>query len=419
MTSTTRTLIAGEGGGVLVAAATMPGVEALACEGLAVPIRAPSGVVVYPMDALPESLPVDEVVLVPSEPATVNTVREWAKDQNLAVVPREPEALQAPGVRVVAVSALSTGSGKTAATRRVVRSLRASGIGVSVARHPIANLLAWDRFGPVVAHSPEELLSGRPLEEREELAPLVGAGIPVATGLDPFSVLEAAVREAGEGGVVVWDGGGAAAPWITPDVHIVVVDLLRSPREDLHGRISKADVVVLAKADSAEPATAREVEARIRSWNTDAPVLLADLSVGVAPTGVLADRAVVCVEDWSAMTLGGLKAGAGAVAARRFRCGMVDPRPFAVGAIRTVLERYSHIGPVIPSLGRTESEMADLAASVLATPGEVVLWASNGDPRGVIPDEARPIVRAFGELVEVAGPSLQELLAPILPGAAP
>jgi predicted GTPase len=99
------------------------------------------------------------------------------------------------------------------------------------------------------------------------------------------------------------------------------------------------------------------------------------------------------------------------VAARRFRCGVVDPRPFAVGAIRDVLSAHPHIGAVIPSLGRTPAEIADLAASVRATPGEVVLWASNADPKGVIPDEPRRVVRAFGELTEVAGPSLQELLA--------
>jgi hypothetical protein len=66
---------------------------------------------------------------------------------------------------------------------------------------------------------------------------------------------------------------------------------------------------------------------------------------------------------------------------------------------------------VIPSLGRTPAEIDDFAASVRATPGEVVLWASNADPAGVIPDEPRRVIRAFGELTEVAGPSLQELLA--------
>jgi hypothetical protein len=72
---------------------------------------------------------------------------------------------------------------------------------------------------------------------------------------------------------------------------------------------------------------------------------------------------------------------------------------------------------VIPSLGRTPAEIADLAASVSATPSDVILWASNANPAGVLdPSETRPVVRAFGELTEVAGPPLQEVLSRFMPG---
>ncbi len=402
---------------MLVAAATSADVQALACEGMGAPTKAPSGVSVYPVDALPDAIDVDEVRLVPSEAATRNRIAAWASGRGIPVRDASIETLSAPdGVRVVAVSAPSTGSGKTATVRRVSRTLRASGVSVAVARHPIANLLLWERFAATVVRSPHELASPRPLEEREELAPLVGAGIAVATGLDAEGVLRSAAGEAGAGGVVVWDGGGSASPWLQTNLHIVVVDLLRPPAGDTDGRIAGADAVILTKADSADASSVRDSEERVREWTPGAPVVLADLSVGVGPTGVLSDRAVVCVEDWSALVLGGLKAGAGAVAARRFRCGLVDPRPFSVGAIRDVLNAFDHIGPVIPSLGRTPDEIEDLAASVRATPGEVVLWASNADPATVVPDEQRPIVRAYGELTEVSGPSLQEVLVSLLPG---
>ena len=405
---------------MLVAAATATGTAALACEGLGAPTRAPSGVPVYPIDALPDSLDVERVLLVPCESATRAAVLAWASARSLPVSEVIPDRLPTPaGIKVVAVGASSTASGKTATVRRVARALRGAGVGVAVARHPIANILLWDRFTTSIVRGPDELAAPRPLEEREELAPIVGAAIPAATGLDPESVLHSAAREAGAGGVVVWDGGGAALPWVRPDVNIVVVDLLRPPSADDHARVAGADAVVLAKADSADPDVTRSAEGRVREWNPEASIVLADLAVGVAPTGVLQDRAVVCVEDWSALVLGGLRAGAGAVAARRFRCGMIDPRPFAVGAVRETLAAYEHIGPVVPSLGRTPDEIDDLTASVRATPGEVVLWASNADPRSVIPDETRPVVRAFGELTEVSGSSLQEVLSKLLPGHAP
>lgn len=417
MTDHPRTLIAGEGGATLVAAATYEGAQALACEGLGTPTRAPSGIAVYPIDAIPDTLEVDRVALVDAEASTSASLEAWASARGLELVAHAAAPIRAEGVRVVSVSALATGSGKTATVRRVAKALRASGVPVAVARHPIVNLLLWDRFATTVVRSPDALAAPRPLEEREELAPVVGAGIPVVVGLDPESVLATAAREA-RGGVVVWDGGGAARSWAEADIDIIVVDLLRPPMEGAADRVAAADVVVLAKADAAEPAGIRNTEARVRSWAPGAEIVLADLSVGVAPAGVLQDRAVVCVEDWASLALGGLRGGAGTVAARRFRCGMVDPRPFAVGAVREVLMANERIGPCIPSLGRTERELADLAASVRATPGEVVLWASNADPSGVIPDEDRPIVRAFGELAEVSGASLQEILAPVVPGGA-
>jgi predicted GTPase len=238
--------------------------------------------------------------------------------------------------------------------------------------------------------------------------------VHVVTGLDPARLVDAAAREAGvPDGVIVWDGGGAAPPWIEPDVHLVAIDLLRDQPLD---SVARASCVVLTKADAVSSERARAVEAAVRAIAPDVPVVLADLSIGVQPVNVLADKRVVIVEDARSLMLGGLAAGAGAVAAKRFRCGVVDPRPFAVGAIAQALHDHPHIGAVIPSLGRTPTEIDDLAASVSATPGDAVLWASNADPAFVIPDERRPIVRAYGELTEVAGPPLQEALSPLLPG---
>lgn len=397
-----RTLVAGEGGSVLVRASTAPDVVALGCEGLAVPATVPSGIRAYPADALPSDLDVDRVELLPCEAATREAVGEWASRRRLDVEAAAVSPMAAP-VRVIAVSASSTGSGKTALSRRVARSLARMGQRVTVVRHPIVNLLCWDRFAASLVRTPPELRAARPLEEREELAPLVGAGITCATGLDPEGLVRAAGRDAD---VIVWDGGGAAAPWIEPDLHFVAVDLLRDAL--IEERVAAADAVVLTKADSAPPDRARAIERRVRELNAN--VLLADLTIGVQDGNALRDRRVVVVEDWPSLALGGLAAGAGAVAARRFRCGVVDPRPYAVGAIKQTLAMHPHIGPVIPSLGRTPAEIADFAASVRATPGDAILWASNADPAGVVADEPRQIIRAFGELTEVAGPSLQEFL---------
>jgi predicted GTPase len=412
-----RELIAGEGGSVLALAASRPNAVALSCEGLALATQVPSGLPVYPVDDLPGELKVDRVVAVDCEAVTRDQLAGWASKHGVALEKaRLPRMAKPEGTRVVAVSSCGTGSGKTALTRRLVRTLKRSGAGVAVARHPIANLLHWNRFDVVVTRSPAELVANRPIEEREELAPVVGTGVAVAGGLDPERTLSAAAREAGQRGVVVWDGGGAAEPWVEPDLHLLVVDLLRPGTLD-EARLEAVDAVVMTKADTAPESAARQIESAVQRVNPEAAVVLADLTVGVSRGESLADRQVVLVEDWSSLVLGGLSAGAASVVARRFRCSVTDPRPFAVGAVERALTGHPHIGAVIPSVGRTPQEIEDLAASVSATPGEVVIWASNADPAAVLDEEERPVIRAFGELQEVAGPSLNDLLGPFFPGA--
>lgn len=403
-----RELIAGEGGSVLVYGSVSPNAVAFACEGVAEQTSVPSGLPVYPIDALPDEAPFDVARLVSAERVTCERVEAWARRRGIAVEHAATPVLAKPdGVKVVAVSAITTGSGKTALSRRIVRTLGRSGRTVAVARHPIASLLHWDRFDVSVIRSPGDVRVPRPIDEHEELAPVAGTGVAIATGLDAERVLAAAARE---GDVIVWDGGGAAEPWIEPDVHVVAIDCLREPDE-----IRDADIYVLTKADTAGE-HARATESLVRARYPDATVLLADLAVGVQPTQVLPDKNVVIVEDANSLLLGGLAGSAGAVAERRFRCGAVDPRPFAVGAIAEALRTHPHVGPVVPALGRTPEEIDDLASSILRTPGDAILWASNCDPVTVISEESRPIVRAFGELTEVAGPGLQDVLAPFLPG---
>jgi predicted GTPase len=66
--------------------------------------------------------------------------------------------------------------------------------------------------------------------------------------------------------------------------------------------------------------------------------------------------------------------GAGQVAAERFGAAeIVDPRPHAVGSIRETLDRYPHIGKLLPAMGYYAEQMEDLEASVRAIDCDVVL----------------------------------------------
>lgn len=407
--------IAGEGGAALVAASRCSRPPSLLLlEGLAEPARTSAGVTAHPVDALDGLAPagVGTVQIVGGEAATRRAVNVWASEHGLPVEERSLDMVAPPpGVRVIAVSSPSTGSGKTALVRRVARALRRTGTAVGVARHPLPNLLLWDgRSEAVVLRSPMELREPRPIEEWEELAPVIGTGTVVASGLDPEGVLRAATRAVGPGGVVIWDGGGSAMPWVRPHLHLVAVDLLRELAEGAEAHVRAADAIVLTKADSAPKEHAAEREALVRSWNPHAPVILTDMPPAVPEGAGLIRKRVVVVEDQPSLLLGGLKAGAGAIVARRFHCGVVDPRPFARGAVARALADHPHVGAVIPSVGRTPGEIEDLVASVRATPGDAVLWASPADPEVLLAGDRRPIFRCYSDLIEVAGGSIPDLL---------
>lgn len=403
-------LIAGECGAVLAAAENL-GSDGprLAIEGLAGPMRI-NGFQASSSDGLDPS-GVDSVVIADAEVRTVDAVTAWAHGHGLVVRRHETVKLVATsGTRVVAVSSPSTGSGKSALTRKVARSLRRSGVRVIVARNPIAGAMSWPGGQDLRMLGKPEDLDASGLHEREELAPVIGAGVAVVVGSSPAAILKLASDHAD---VIVWDGGGAAMPWVEPDLHLVIVDCLRAPVEANRAHIQSAHNVVLAKADTAGEQRAQRWEQAVSEWNPEAKITVVDMPIGVPEGPRLRATNVVIVEDWSSMAIGGLKAGGGAVVARRYRCAVTDPRPFAVGEIAHLLAADSNIGPVIPALGRTEQEVADLAASVKATPAEVVLWAPAADFAGIV-DEDRPVLRLYPEIMEVAGTGLQEVLRPII-----
>ena len=73
----------------------------------------------------------------------------------------------------------------------------------------------------------------------------------------------------------------------------------------------------------------------------------------------VAGSAVLVVEDGPTITHGGMPFGAGTVAARQAGATeVVDPRPHAVGSIAETLDRYPHIGAVLPAMGYCDAAAA-------------------------------------------------------------
>jgi predicted GTPase len=322
-----------------------------------------------------------------------------------------PDAMMLESRRpVVAVCAVRTGSGKSQTTRAVAAALAEQGRRPVVVRHPMP-------YGDLVAQrvqrfaSRDDLVRQRTtIEEREEYEPHIDAGRVVFAGVDYEAILRAAEEEAD---VVVWDGGNNDLPLFRPDLHIVVADPLRPGDERRYhpgeANLRMADVVIVNKVDSAEPAAVQAVLRSVKDLNPAAEVLTArsDLTLD-GPS--IEGRRVVVVEDGPTLTHGGMTYGAGVVAARRFgAAALVDPEPVAVGSIRAVLERYPDLEPLVPAMGYGEEQMRELKETLEACDADVVLVATPIDLGGLLA-LSKPVTRVRYELAQVSGRPLGEIL---------
>ncbi|MBI5864185.1 MAG: hypothetical protein HZB38_06735 [Planctomycetes bacterium] len=255
------------------------------------------------------------------------------------------------------------------------------------------------------------------IEEREEYEPHIAAGGVVYAGVDYAEILKAAQAEAD---VILWDGGNNDLPFFTPDLHIVVVDPLRAGHEEHYhpgeANARAADVFVLNKIDSANADELACVRANLKRLNPRAQVIEADSPVTLEPGADITDVRVMVIEDGPTLTHGGMKFGAGVVAARAAGVGsIVDPRPFAVASIADTFQRYPDTGPVLPAMGYSDQQVADLAETVRrAGPSvDAFIIGTPIDLRRLI-EFPKPARRVGYELAERGEPSLTSVLQPIL-----
>jgi predicted GTPase len=112
------------------------------------------------------------------------------------------------------------------------------------------------------------------------------------------------------------------------------------------------------------------------------------------------------IEDGPTITHGGMRFGAGLVAARAAGATIVDPRPFAAPAIREVLERYPHIESVLPAMGYSPAQLEALAGTINAANAEVVVSATPIDLARLL-HPGKPVVRARYEFEDASSPGLE------------
>jgi predicted GTPase len=312
---------------------------------------------------------------------------------------------------VVAVCAVRTGCGKSQTTRKVCTILRDLGKKVVVVRHPMpyGDLLAQEvqRFSTYEDFERHKCT----IEEREEYEPIVDQGIVVYAGVDYGKILARAQEEAD---IIVWDGGNNDTPFYRPNVHIVLFDPHRPGHELLYypgeTNMRMAQIAIINKVDSAEPSHVEQVRGNIEAYNPQARIILASSPVIVSEPERIRDRRVLVVEDGPTLTHGEMPFGAGSIAARVFGASeIVDPRPFATGSIRDTYRAYPHIGPLLPAMGYSAEQIADLEQTINASECDLVLFATPIQLTRIVSIN-KPAIRVRYEYEDSGSPTLEEVL---------
>ncbi len=315
---------------------------------------------------------------------------------------------------VISVVAVRTGCGKSQTSRRIIEVLMARGLKVVAIRHPMP-------YGDIAAQKVQRYATlsdlekyDCTLEEMEEYEPHVVRGNVIYAGVDYRAIVRAAEKDPDGCDVILWDGGNNDFPFYRSDLHVTVVDPHRPGHELTYypGNITLrlSDVVVINKMDSADAEGIEIVRCNIASQASGAVVIDAASTIDVDDAAVIKGRQVLVVEDGPTLTHGGMKIGAGVVAARKFgAAGLVDPRPYIVGRLRETFATYPEIGSVLPAMGYGEQQLKDLEATINATACDAVIIGTPIDLKRIIKID-KPSTRVYYNLQEIGRPNFDMVL---------
>lgn len=377
----------------------------------------PDGIPILDEDKLPEIVKkhkVSEVVLAYSDLLyeDVMTKASWALSlgvdfklmgtKNTMIKSNKP---------VVAVCAVRTGAGKSTVTRRVLEILKENGLKGVAVRHP----MPYGDLRKQICQKYESLEDldkyECTIEEREEYEPIIRAGYTLYAGVDYEKILREAEAEAD---VVVWDGGNNDFSFYEPDLLIVVADPLRPGHElrsypgEVNARM--ADVFVVNKVNVADRKDIEVVKKNLRSVNNHAQIIEAESLISIDKPELIKGKRVLVVEDGPTVTHGNLSFAAGYVAAERYGATeIVDPRPYAVGSLKTVFEKYTHMKNVLPSLGYGSKQIKELEKTINSVVCDSVVLGTPSDLMSFMKIN-KPYARVNYELKELTTPDLKEIM---------
>jgi predicted GTPase len=321
-----------------------------------------------------------------------------------------------PSVKpVIAICAVRTGVGKSQTTRYVSNLLKAMGKKVVAIRHPMPYgdlakqaCQRFETYADLVKHECT-------IEEREEYEPHIDNGFIVYAGVDYEMILREAEKEAD---VILWDGGNNDTPFYKPDLHITLVDPHRPGHELTYypgeSNFLMADLLIVNKVQTADPVKVEEVIENCKKYNPRARTIKCASKITVDKPELIKGKRALVVEDGPTLTHGGMTYGAGWFAAKNAGASeIVDAKPYAVGTIAATYKKYPNSGQILPAMGYSDQQIADLEATINATPCDVVVEGTPIDLTRVLKTN-KPIAEVTYELEELEPGVIEEMVKKVL-----
>ncbi|GAM11611.1 cyclic 2,3-diphosphoglycerate synthetase [Geobacter sp. OR-1] len=383
----------------------------------------PAGIPIYPEEQLLElirRLKAEQIVFAYSDVSHENLMHKastvLASGADFCLLGPDATMLKSR-LPVISVCAIRTGCGKSQVVRYLCDILREKGIRPMVVRHPMpyGNLSeqAVERFADVGDLDRFHCT----IEEREEYEHLLEHGATVYAGVDYHRILRQIEKEAA---VIIWDGGNNDLPFFRPDLEIVVVDPLRPGHETAwypgEVNLRRADLLVINKVNAVEPSVVSALMNTVHNVNPAAKLVRTASEITVEDGERIRGKNVLVIEDGPTITHGSMPSGAGLAAAIRYgAAAVIDPRPWVQGSLRDVYNAFPHIGPVLPALGYSSVQVADLAATVAAVPCDLVLAATPIDLKRLF-ETTRPVLRVSYDIAEESDLPLKSAVLAFLAG---
>jgi predicted GTPase len=197
-------------------------------------------------------------------------------------------------------------------------------------------------------------------------------------------------------------------------LHIVVADARRAGHEVRYhpgeANLRMADVVIINKIDSSKPEDVKIVENNISETNPEAKIIHANLKIIPEKPELIKDKRVLVIEDGPTLTHGELATGAAFIAAKEHGAKeIVDPRKNAVGSIKDIYEKYTHLQLVLPAMGYSKQQIKELEETINATDCDLVLIGTPINLKRLLKIN-KPAIRVRYEIEEIGRPTLEDVL---------